>query len=128
MRSERKTLYRARDLRKRLTSAETILWSRIRPRAFPHCRFRRQHPIGPFIADFACPLSRLVVEVDGATHGSDIERAYDERRDTYLREYGWSIIRITNHDIYEYLSETLDMILRLARPPSRRLRGGPPPP
>jgi very-short-patch-repair endonuclease len=128
MRSERKTLSRARDLRKRMTDAETILWSRIRPRACPALRFRRQHPIGPFIADFACPLSRVVIEVDGATHGTDSERAYDARRDAYMRARGWHVIRVTNIDIYEYLHETLDMIFQSAPPSSRLLRGDPPPP
>jgi very-short-patch-repair endonuclease len=83
MRGERKTLYRARDLRKRMTDAELILWSRIRPRAWPVFRLRRQPPIGPYIADFACPLSRIVIEVDGATHSSDAECAHHLRRDAY---------------------------------------------
>ena len=65
MRSDWKTQQRARDLRKRMTDAELILWSRIRPRAWPMFRFRRQHPIGSYIADFACPLSRVIVEIDG---------------------------------------------------------------
>ena len=130
MRGDWKAQLRARDLRKRMTSAEIILWSRIRPRAWPLFRFRRQHPIGPYIADFACPLSRVVVEVDGATHGSDIERAYDRRRDAYMRARGWQVIRVTNMDIYTYLNETLDMIARLTPPPplrSQRARSAPPP-
>ena len=116
MRSERKTLYRARDLRQRMTDAELILWSRIRPRAFPRFRFRRQHPIGPYIADFACPLARMVIEVGGATHSSETERDHDARRDAYIRMQGWNVIRVANNDIYKYLSETLGMIGRLAPP------------
>jgi very-short-patch-repair endonuclease len=127
LRSERKTLERARDLRKRMTDAEIILWSRIRPRAWPQFRFRRQHPIGPFIADFVCPLSRTVIEVDGATHGSDSERAYDARRDAYLRARGWNVIRVTNNDVYKFLDDTLYMIGQRTPPPPRRLRGGPSP-
>jgi very-short-patch-repair endonuclease len=69
-----------------------------------------------------------VVEVDGATHGSDIERIYDRKRDGYMRSRGWQIVRITNEDVYKYLNETLDLIARRAPPSSRRLRGGPPPP
>jgi very-short-patch-repair endonuclease len=111
-----------------MTDAETILWSRLRPREWPAFRFRRQHPIGPFIADFACPLSRIVIEVDGATHGSDEETAYDTRRDAYMRSQGWTVIRIANNDVYRHLDDTLDFIMQQAPPPSRRLRGGPPPP
>ncbi|MBS0275259.1 MAG: endonuclease domain-containing protein [Proteobacteria bacterium] len=128
MRSGRKVVKHARELRKRMTHAEVILWSRLRPLVWPFHRFRRQHPIGPYIADFACPLSRLVVEVDGATHGSDVERAYDRKRDGYMRLHGWQVVRVTNEDVYKYLNETLDLIARQAPPSSRRLRGGPPPP
>jgi very-short-patch-repair endonuclease len=130
MRSDWKTQQRARDLRKRMTSAELILWSRIRPRAWPLYRFRRQHPIGPYIADFACPLSRVVVEVDGGTHSTDLERAYDRRRDAYMRARGWQVIRVSNEDVYKHLTETLDLIGRLAPPPplrSRTARSAPPP-
>jgi very-short-patch-repair endonuclease len=128
LRSERKTLERARDLRKRMTDAETILWARIRPRECPTFRFRRQHPVGPYIADFACPLSRLVIEVDGATHGSDEEIAYDQKRDAFMHAHGWTVIRITNDDIYRRQHDTVDTILQQTPPPSRRLHGGPPPP
>jgi very-short-patch-repair endonuclease len=128
LRSDWKTLERARDLRRRMTSAEIILWSRIRPREWPEFRFRRQHPIGPYIADFACPLSRTVIEVNGATHGSDTECAYDHRRDAYMRARGWRVVRISNDDVYKHLHEMLDLIWRVTPPPSRRIRGGPPPP
>ena len=130
MRSDWKTQSRARDLRQRMTDAEMILWSRIRPRAWPLSRFRRQHPIGPYIADFACPLSRVVIEVDGATHLTDAERAYDRKRDAYIRARGWQVIRVTNMDVYKYLNETLDTIARLTQPPplrSRNARSAPPP-
>jgi very-short-patch-repair endonuclease len=130
MRSDFKTSQRARELRQRMTSAELVLWSRIRPRAWPLFRFRRQHPIGPYIADFACPLSRVIVEVDGATHSSDEERAYDRRRDMFMRACGWRIIRVTNEDVYKRLYDVVDYIARLTPPPplrSRNARSAPPP-
>jgi very-short-patch-repair endonuclease len=71
----------AKALRRRMTRAEVILWSRLRRDAIAGRRFRRQHPIGPYIADFACLPVRLVIEVDGATHGSEDEIKKDRRRD-----------------------------------------------
>jgi very-short-patch-repair endonuclease len=95
-----------------MTEAEVILWSRIRPRAWPLGRFRRQYPIGSYIADFACPQSRLVVEVDGATHASDEERAHDARRDRFMAEQGWTVVRVFNEDVYKHLDDVLDTIGR----------------
>ena len=103
-----------------MTDAEIIIWSRIRPRDCAAFRFRRQHPIGPFIADFACPLSRLVIEIDGDTHGSEKARKSDRDRDAYMTERGWTVIRVTNEDIYKRLHSTLDMIWQRTPPPSRR--------
>jgi very-short-patch-repair endonuclease len=77
-------------------------------------RFRRQHPIGPFIADFACIPARLIVEVDGATHGSDAERRSDARREAFLRSRSWRIARVTNHEIYHSLMAVLDLIYQRA--------------
>jgi very-short-patch-repair endonuclease len=109
----RKTLSRARALRRRLTGAETILWSRLR-RDVQGLRFRRQHPIGPYIADFACVPARLVVEVDGATHSTQAELSYDARRDHFLRAEGWYVLRLLNSDVYAALDDVLDNICSVA--------------
>jgi very-short-patch-repair endonuclease len=69
-------------------------------------RFRRQHPIGPFIADFASV--RAALEVDGATHGTDDEQEYDRRRESYLRRRGWRVLRFTNSDVYESLDSVAE--------------------
>jgi very-short-patch-repair endonuclease len=122
---ERETKQRARALRASMTDAEIILWSRLRRLALGGHRFRRQHPIGPYIADFACALSKLVVEIDGATHGSDIEIAHDRRRDAYLRSRGWRVLRFSNEDVYRRLDDVLDGICRFAPPPAVSRR--PPP-
>jgi very-short-patch-repair endonuclease len=122
----------AKQLRKSLTDAETILWSFLRRDRVDGLRFRKQHPIGPFIADFACVPAKLTIEVDGATHGRDAEVAYDKRRTAYLRSRGWHEIRVGNEEIYKNLDAVLEFIWRETtkrRPPSsRRLRGEPPPP
>ena len=109
----RKTLSRARTLRRKLTDAETMLWSRVR-KDVHGVRFRRQHPIGPYIADFACVRARLVVEIDGATHSTDAEREYDARRDRYMRSRGWYVLRVQNDDIYDGLSDAVDYICSIA--------------
>jgi len=109
------TLVRARTLRQRLTRAETILWSRLR-QGIGGIRFRRQHPIGPYIADFACIRARLVIEVDGATHNSDAERRHDARRDAFLRSRSWQIVRVTNDDVYRSLDAVLDLIYQRSQP------------
>ena len=102
----------AKVLRKRMTQAVVILWSRLRRNAIAGRRFREQHPIGPYVADFACLPVRLVVEVDGAT------RRRDRRRDAYLRRRGFRILRFANVDIYDNLEGVLDRIW--SEVPSRR--------
>ena len=109
------TLIRARALRRRLTNAETVLWSRLR-HGIGGMRFRRQHPIGPYIADFACIRARLVVEVDGATHSSVAERRHDARREAFLHSRSWQIVRVTNDEVYHSLDAVLEFIYQRSRP------------
>lgn len=108
-----------------MTDAEVILWSRLRSN--PIHKFRRQHPVGPYVADFACVLPRLIVEVDGATHGSESEVAHDMRRDAYLKNRGWTVMRVTNQDVYRRLDDVLGAIFAAMPAPSVRLRRTPPP-
>ena len=106
------TLGHARTLRKQMTNAETILWSRLRRGALGGHRFRKQHSIGPYIADFASVAAKLVVEVDGDSHGADDAVAYDRRRDAYMNEQGWRVLRVTNKDVFKRLDDVLDGIGR----------------
>jgi very-short-patch-repair endonuclease len=99
--SEHKTVQRARNLRKCMTDAEVILWSRLQRHAADGLHFRKQHPIGPYIADFACTKAHLVVEVDGDTHSTDEEREHDRRRDLFMKSHGWRVLRVTNEDVYK---------------------------
>lgn len=112
----------ARSLRQNMTKAEVILWVHIRKRALNGARFRRQHPIGPYIADFTCPAAKLVVEVDGATHSTPEELAYDARRTKYLESEGWTVIRVTNSDIYENMDGVWRLVAAQLAPPSRSAR------
>jgi len=88
--------------------------------------FRRQHPIGPYVADFTCVPAHLVIEVDGDTHSTDAEIAHDRRRDAFLRSKGWRVIRVWNEDVYKNLNGVLDMIFDLV-PPLPRERATPSP-
>ncbi|MEQ8404258.1 MAG: endonuclease domain-containing protein [Oceanicaulis sp.] len=116
---ERETRSRslARALRRRMTDAETILWSRLRRGQLGGWKFRRQHPVGPYIADFACLDGGLIVEVDGATHSTPREIARDARRTAFLQAKGFEVYRAWNIDIYENLEGVLDGVIA-ALPPS----------
>lgn len=107
---EKKTVAKARSLRRRMTRAEVILWQSLRRGQLDGHHFRRQVPIGPYIADFACAKAKLIVEVDGATHAEDHELDYDARRTAFLATQGWSLVRVNNLEVYENLSGVLEGI------------------
>src|SRR6516164_9275940 len=87
---------RARDLRQNMTEAERALWYGLR-RGQLGWRFRRQHPIPPYIVDFACLEAKLVVEADGGQHAD----SRDQQRDAYLRRQGRRILRFWNNDVLQ---------------------------
>lgn len=120
MKANPTTRSRAKTLRRKLTDAERILWSRLKARQINGWHFRNQHPVGPYIADFACVKARLVIEVDGASHTEDEQIARDERRSAYLRAEGWLVHRVWNTDIYNNLNAVLDGIHALLPPPTQR--------
>ena len=98
---------RARSLRKNMTRAEVILWQHLRRKQMLGLPIRRQHPIGPYIADFACRPLKLVIEVDGDTHA---DAAYDARRTRFMEREGWQVLRVFNVDVYENLDGVLELI------------------
>jgi len=91
----------AKALRRTLTKAEASLWGRLKGKQLNGYYFRRQHPIGPFIADFACFEAKLVLEVDGGTHMSDVDQAYDAKRTAFLESEGWHVMRVWNNQVLE---------------------------
>ncbi len=106
-----KTLTRARSLRKSETGAERKLWGYLRDRRLGGFKFRRQVPVPPYIVDFLCMSHKLVVEVDGATHGEAHEVRHDEERTVYLATKGLRVHRVWNRDIYASMSDVLEGIL-----------------
>jgi very-short-patch-repair endonuclease len=102
---------RARELRKRDTEAERRLWEALRDRRLAGLKFVRQLPIGLYFADFACRSERLVVEVDGATHGDAPEIEHDAKREAFLNKKGWKVHRCWNQDVFENLPGVCDSIL-----------------
>ncbi|HLY44184.1 MAG TPA: DUF559 domain-containing protein [Stellaceae bacterium] len=98
---------RARELRRDATDVERRLWSALRDRRLRGYRFRRQHPIGDFIVDFACTRHRLIVEADGGQHaGSEADR----HRTALLEGEGWRVMRFWNNDI---LANTEGVVLAI---------------
>ena len=110
----------ARYLRAHQTNAESVLWRLLRDRRFVGYKFRRQHPIGPYIADFACVELRLVIEVDGGQHAGS-ER--DERRTAWLEAQGWRVVRFWNNDARqnaEGVMEAVRSVIQYPHPPRLR--------
>jgi very-short-patch-repair endonuclease len=100
----------ARGLRRRQTEAEIKLWHALRNKRFGMTRFRRQQPIGPYVADFYCSVARLIVEVDGSQHGTDVGLAHDAARTDWLTARGYSVIRFWNAEVLANLPGVLDAI------------------
>jgi very-short-patch-repair endonuclease len=100
---------RERELRRNQTSAEQRLWAWLRGEQLGY-KFRRQHPIGPYIADFYSREANLVVELDGDSHATAEAQAHDEQRDHYLHSLGLDVLRFTNADVFQNLDVVVDAI------------------
>jgi very-short-patch-repair endonuclease len=99
---------RARALRRGDNAAEGALWNELKLKRLGGCKFVRQLPIGPYFADFVCRSRRLVVEVDGSQHA---DSAYDRERDAFIRDAGYSILRVWNTDVLRQMTAVCDTIL-----------------
>jgi very-short-patch-repair endonuclease len=98
----------ARQMRKQMTSTETLLWGELRDHRLHGAHFRRQQVIGGYIADFYCHAAGLVVEVDGKYHEDRAE--YDAERDKAISMYDLTVIRFTNDEVIDDLLNVLDRI------------------
>lgn len=99
----------AKEMRRESTPAEKALWQMIRGHALG-VHFRRQHPIGDYIADFICIKKKLVIEVDGKYHDNPVQQKYDDSRSNYLVSQGYDILRFTNEQVLFHPDEILDAI------------------
>ena len=93
------TTHRARQLRQSLPDAERVLWQALRDRQIGGCKFRRQHPVGRYFADFACIEAMLIVELDGGQHFSDEGMEADIRRTADLNALGYQVLRFTDREV-----------------------------
>jgi very-short-patch-repair endonuclease len=108
--SKDKNFINAKELRSNTTEAEDYLWKFLANRRLNGYKFRRQHPILKYIADFYCHEARLIVEVDGDVHNNEDCRMHDEGRSDELKEYGVRVIRFTNHEILNSIEKVLQQI------------------
>jgi len=111
----------ARHLRKNLTDAEQQLWRHLRLRQIDAHKFRRQHPIGNYIADFVCIERKLIVEVDGGQHADQL--GYDAARTAWLEAAGYRVLRFWNNEVLENIEGVVErvreaLVMDAAEPPS----------
>ena len=118
--------YLARKLRREMTLPEVLLWQRLRGNA-ASVRFRRQHPIGPYIADFFCTAHKLVIEIDGKDHDGAEKAEHDARRDAFLKENGYQVLRIAAADVLKDVDAVAQAIVARAASPLHHPSDGPPP-
>ena len=101
---------KARNVRKNQTDAEELLWYHLRNRRLASCKFRRQHPVGPYVVDFVCIEKQLIIEIDGGQHALAIQK--DSRRSAYLESKGFRVVRFWNNQVLNEIQEVLEVILK----------------
>ena len=115
-RASKEIQQRARELRKNMTAAEKKLWQVLRGNQLDGLHFRRQHAIGTYILDFVCVQEKLVIEVDGGTHLSQV--GYDKARTRWLEEEkGYRVIRFTNDDVLRNIHVVVEAIQDAVKSP-----------
>jgi cyclase len=100
----------AKELRNNQTEAEILLWNNLDLIHINGIRFKRQHPVLYFIADFYCHKAKLIIEIDGAYHQIPEQYLYDKNRDKELEELGLQVIRFTNSDVFNNIENVLETI------------------
>ena len=100
----------SRELRKNMTEAEKLLWSKIRRKQLKGYQFYRQKIIGNYIVDFYCPKANLIVELDGGQHYTDKGIKNDRNRDAYLVSFGLRVLRFSDREVFENLKGIMETI------------------
>ncbi|MBC3807183.1 endonuclease domain-containing protein [Undibacterium seohonense] len=112
----------AREMRKKMPTAEQLLWYVLRNRRVAGAKFRRQHPVGRYILDFYCVEKKLAVELDGGQHSE--QQNYDQQRDAYLKKQGIEVLRFWNNQMLLETEAVLEVIYSiLTKSPPRPLAG-----
>jgi very-short-patch-repair endonuclease len=101
---------KARALRKNQTDAEIVFWKMVRAKRLNGLKFRRQHPIQPYIVDFVCPEKKLIIELDGGQHAE--ANVYDEKRTTFLEAKGYNIIRFWNNEVLNNIEGVYEVLIK----------------
>ena len=104
-------IVRAKASRRLMTPPEARLWSRVRAGRLNGLKFKRQHPVDPYVLDFYCPEAKLAVEVDGLMH----DEAHDARRTGWLNARGIAVIRFPAIDVRDRVEDVLDRIVAAVR-------------
>jgi len=113
-RSRERARVRARALRQGQTDAEALLWSKLRNRQMLGLKFRRQHPIGNYFADFACVEAGLVIELDGGQHNEALATDHDYARSNEMASLGFHTLRFWNNDVLNQTEAVLQKIWQIA--------------
>jgi len=109
------TLYEyGRILRKKQTGAEEKLWQLIRNRKLNGLKFRRQHPLDKYIADFYCHEKRLIVELDGGVHKTKVQQEIDDERTSVLNRLGITVLRFKNEELIDDSKAVTERIIKVA--------------
>ena len=110
----------SRDLRRNITEAEKLIWSRIRKKQVKDYQFYRQRIIGNYIVDFYCPKAGLIVELDGGQHYHPEDLKKDTLRDDYMESLGLKILRFSNNEIFGNLDAVMEKICACLNPPLKK--------
>ena len=104
---------RARKLRRQMSLPEVLLWQALRQQS--EFKFRRQHPLGPYVLDFYCASRKLCIEIDGIAHDMGSNPARDATRDEWLRERGVEVLRIAASEVLRLPHEVAEAVLGRCR-------------
>lgn len=104
---------KAKELRKQMTPAEKLLWTKLNNKQVLGLKFRRQHPIDIFIVDFYCHKAKLVIEIDGEYHKDKSVSEYDKGRTSELEQYGLTVVRFTNKEVLNDVGLVINQINEL---------------
>ena len=112
MSADRRLIEFARQMRREPTPAEETLWRQLKNRQLTGLKFRRQHPLGLYIADFYCSSAALVIELDGDSHTTPEGETHDRLRHEYLRSLNLSVIRFWNTEVHDNIEGVLELLIQ----------------